>query len=75
MQYPDNHDWCTYMRNIPCSSFVLCAVKVPYNEFDANLPVAKRVQHLMRKVRDAVAEDSQPCSGTCLLYTSDAADE
>jgi len=37
---------------------VLCIVKVAYNEFDVTLPVAKRVQYLVRKVRDVIAQDS-----------------
>jgi len=33
-------------------------VKVAYNEFDVTLPVVKRVQYLVRKVRSVIAQDS-----------------
>ena len=38
-------------------SHFLCVLKVAYNEFDVTLPVVKRVQYLLRKVRDALAQD------------------
>jgi len=36
-----------------------CAFKVRYNEFDVTLPVVKRVQYLVRKIRDIIAQDSE----------------
>ena len=35
-----------------------CFVEVAYNDYDVTLPVAKRVQHLVRKVRDVIGRES-----------------
>jgi len=37
---------------------VFCVFQVGYNEYDVTLPVGKRVQWLVRKVRDVIAQDS-----------------